>query len=102
MKGRVGCEEMVSRTKGKEGVEGERASHDENLYTWRHWVSVAQGCIDDLHMQELKVWRSFLHLPHRQGSYDMPMLSKRFPYPLKKLSLSGILCGVTQKNCSLR
>ena len=52
-------------------------------------------------MQELKVWRSFLHLPHRQGSYNMPMLSKRFPYPLKKLSLSGILCGVTQKHCSL-
>lgn len=54
------------------------------------------------HMQELKVWSSFIHLPHRQTSYYVPLLSKCLLDPLKDLSLSGILFRITQKHCSLR
>ena len=54
------------------------------------------------HMQELKVWGSFIHVLHRQASYDMPLLSKCLPYSLNDLSLSRILFRITQKHCSLR
>jgi hypothetical protein len=34
---------------------------------WHH------GAFCDPHMQELKVWGSFIHVLHRQASYDMPL-----------------------------
>jgi hypothetical protein len=62
-----------------------------------------QEVLDELHqMQELKVWGSFINLPHRQTSDDMPMLSKCLLYPFKNLSLPGILFSVTEKHSTLR
>src|SRR5205823_5581870 len=59
---------------------------------------IKTGSICDPHMQELNVWRSFINLPHRQGSYFMPLLSKCLLDPLKQLSLSGILFRITEKH----
>jgi hypothetical protein len=64
-------------------------------------VTAAQGCFCATRMQELNDRSSFRHLPHRQTSYNMPVLSKCLPDPLKKLSLSGILCRVTQHHRAL-
>jgi hypothetical protein len=50
---------------------------------------------------ELKVWSSFIHLPHRQASYDVPLLPECLPYPFKELWLSGILGCVTEHHCAL-
>jgi len=58
---------------------------------------VAYWCFYDTHMQELKVWSSFIYLPHRQTSYDMPMLPECLLYPLKNLFLSAIFLRVTEK-----
>jgi hypothetical protein len=67
------------------------------------WIkSVAHWGFCDFHMQELKVWSSFISLPHRQTSYDMPLLPECYLHPLKNLSLPAIIFYITQKHCSLR
>jgi hypothetical protein len=48
------------------------------------------------------VWSSFIHLPHRQAPYDMPVLPERLPYQLKNLSLPAILLRVTEENPAFR
>jgi hypothetical protein len=42
-------------------------------------------CMCDPHMQELKIWSSFIHLPHRHTSDRMSVLSECLPYPFKNL-----------------
>src|SRR5713101_277269 len=51
---------------------------------------------------KLKVWGIFTNLLHRQTHYCISLLSKCLLYPLKKLSLPGILLGITKKHCTFR
>ena len=57
------------------GLTNSEGNHGEDVKEYYFYLdstpthSVAQGCFDDPHMQELKVWSSFIHLPHRQASY---------------------------------
>ena len=63
---------------------------------------VAHWYFDNPVMQELKVWSSFINLPHRQASYYMSVLPECLLYPLKNPSLSGIFFCITQKHSPLR
>ena len=54
----------------------------------------------DPHVQELKVWNSFIYLSHRHAFNRMPMLPERLLDPLKNLSLSAILLRVTEKHAA--
>ena len=60
--------------------------------------AVAAARVLGVQLQELKVWSSFIHLPHRQASYYMSLLFKRLLDPLKNLFLSAILLRVTEKH----
>ena len=59
---------------------------------------VCQFCAP--YRQELRVWDSFIHLPQRQASDDMPVLSKCLLDPLKNLSLPAIFLRVTEKHAT--
>ena len=63
-------------------------------------MMIAHRCFDDPHMQELRVWCSFIHLPHRQIHDCMSLISKCLLYLLKKLSLPGVLFCMTQQYCA--
>jgi hypothetical protein len=72
--------------------------------TWLYYIIgkispyiLAPWCIDNSHMQELKVWSSFIHLRHRQASYDMAVLPECLPDPFKKLSLPVIFLRKAEK-----
>ena len=75
-----------------------RASHvPRNSQTTTSLLEGAHGCFDNPPMQELKVWESFLHLRHRQASYDMSVLPECLLDALKNLSLPVIFLRVTEE-----
>ena len=80
-----------------------RAAHvPRNSQTTTSLFEVAHGCFDNPHMQELKVWDSFIHLRHRQASYDMSVLPECLLDSLKNLSLPVIFLRVTEKHSAFR
>jgi hypothetical protein len=61
-------------------------------------IYVAERCFDSTHMQELKAWDSFMHLPHRHTFDRMSVLPESLLYPLKNFSLPAILLRVTEEH----
>jgi hypothetical protein len=49
---------------------------------------VAQRCFCYTHMQELKVWRSFIRLPYRKASYHMSVLPERLFGSVSKVDMA--------------